>query len=823
MKKSVLLLALLFSISIQITAQWELVNSPLASPDIRNVVQHPDGYLIAVSVENEIYRSDLIQSNWSKIAALDSTVHCIKISPQGIIYIGLNGGYAFSTNGGVNWEVKHLFTSTSAYISDIEFGSPNYIFMTPKSDFGNPGVWVSSNAGESWNKYTNGLPTNLGGFVGIEMDTDGNLYVLSQYQNSVYCSIDSGQSWQFKSTLSGSGNDIEIDSNDSLYVVIDGNYLYKSHDLGTSWNLILNSIISDLYIDNFDNLYISSSYNNFSSIIYSSNGGSTWGNIGHNSYSYNLIVSNNTIYSCTPTGLKKSSNNGSNWNLCFSYGDKIAKVFDLLFVDGTRILAGTDAGLFSSDNFFNSWVPILVDNSVNHIKKDNFGNLYASSKFLYKSIDQGQSWEIPYTPNISNPLNINNVFINDSGYIFTIQNQGDLGSYVPGFKSTDFGLTWNAVWEYGCACTAGGTGYSLAEDLSGTLFVSFSFVKGPPGPISIHSIRKKNPTGNWISVFEGDIAYNIYLYENTIYLATQGDHQRGILKTTDSGNIFFPLNNGLTNRAVKQLILRPEIFIALTAGGIFRSLDKGNFWTAINLSGLNASINSIYLDDNQRLYACTDNGIYVYNGVLPVELVSFTASSGPDNVTLNWSTASELNNHGFEIERSFDKTNWVTIGFREGKGTTLEPQNYSYSDDISEFSSSKLYYRLKQMDFNGNFEYSNIVEVEIVPSNFSLSQNYPNPFSAKDGSASGGNPSTTIQYTISNRQFVTLKVYNLLGEEVATLVNEEQSAGSYKIEFNLESSTKYLSAGSKGPASGVYFYQLKAGNFVETKKMIYLR
>jgi hypothetical protein len=221
-------------------------------------------------------------------------------------------------------------------------------------------------------------------------------------------------------------------------------------------------------------------------------------------------------------------------------------------------------------------------------------------------------------------------------------------------------------------------------------------------------------------------------------------------------------------------------------------------------------------------YGAEDCSIFlgkIRNPVTPVELTSFICTYNNPDVQISWSTATELNNHGFEIERSLDKTNWATIGFREGKGTTSEPQNYTYSDDISEISTSKLYYRLKQIDFNGSFEFSKIVEVEIAPTHFSLEQNYPNPF----------NPSTKIRYTIPTPPssspltkgrnevgFVTLKVFDVLGKEIATLVNEEKPAGNYEIDFNPESSIK-------NPASGVYFYQLRAGDYVETRKMILLK
>jgi hypothetical protein len=187
--------------------------------------------------------------------------------------------------------------------------------------------------------------------------------------------------------------------------------------------------------------------------------------------------------------------------------------------------------------------------------------------------------------------------------------------------------------------------------------------------------------------------------------------------------------------------------------------------------------------------------------IVPVELVSFSAFTAADVVTLNWSTSTELNNHGFEIDRSTDKRNWRTIGFREGKGTTSEPQLYSYSD-ILDIVSSKLYYRLKQIDFNGEFKYSDIVEVEIAPSEFTLSQNFPNPF----------NPTTSIKYQIPELSFVKLKVYDVLGNKVVALVNEEKPAGSYEVEFD---ASKLV--------SGIYFYKLQAGNFVEIKKMVLLR
>jgi len=191
-------------------------------------------------------------------------------------------------------------------------------------------------------------------------------------------------------------------------------------------------------------------------------------------------------------------------------------------------------------------------------------------------------------------------------------------------------------------------------------------------------------------------------------------------------------------------------------------------------------------------------------GALPVELNSFTADFNNSVVKLEWETASEKNNLGFQIERSklnSQHLEWLNIGFVSGNGTTTKPHNYTFTDKNLPAGSYK--YRLKQIDYDGTFEYSDIVQVEVSPpKEFSLNQNYPNPF----------NPTTTIKFTISDLRFTILKVYDVLGREVATLVNEEKPPGSYEVEFD----------GTNLP-SGVYFYRIKTGSFVKTRKMILLR
>ena len=191
---------------------------------------------------------------------------------------------------------------------------------------------------------------------------------------------------------------------------------------------------------------------------------------------------------------------------------------------------------------------------------------------------------------------------------------------------------------------------------------------------------------------------------------------------------------------------------------------------------------------------------------IPVELTSLIANPERNNVNLKWSTATETNNSGFQVERKLKGTNeWTNLSFVSGKGTSTEINNYSYQD--KGLSVGKYIYRLKQVDLDGTFEYSPIVEVDVnAPDEYTLYQNYPNPF----------NPSTTIEYSLPENADVTISIYNALGELVTTLVNRIIEAGYQKVTFNASSLT-----------SGTYIYQIKAVSngrtFVDTKKMLLIK
>ncbi len=237
--------------------------------------------------------------------------------------------------------------------------------------------------------------------------------------------------------------------------------------------------------------------------------------------------------------------------------------------------------------------------------------------------------------------------------------------------------------------------------------------------------------------------------------------------------------------------------------------DTGWKYYSYNIGSLVPAGSNIYIGFREWVLdnAADGNALFLElvnagGPAVPVELTSFSANSNGNNVSLSWTTATEVNNRGFEVQRLMGN-DYTTVGFVEGYGTTTEAKSYSFIDkDIAQGSYS---YRLKQVDFDGAFEYSNIVEVDVVtPAEFALEQNYPNPF----------NPSTKINFSLKVDSKVSMKVFNILGQEVATLINKDYAVGSHSFDFNAANLN-----------SGVYFYQIDAQgidgtNFSSTKKMI---
>ena len=209
-----------------------------------------------------------------------------------------------------------------------------------------------------------------------------------------------------------------------------------------------------------------------------------------------------------------------------------------------------------------------------------------------------------------------------------------------------------------------------------------------------------------------------------------------------------------------------------------------------------------------RYVTSTDPSVYfedVGNISLPVEMTTFTAmvrsTATAEEVFLQWRTAGESNNLGFEVQRSLDGKSFARIGFVPGAGSTNSTHSYSFVDN--EVTVARYYYRLKQLDRDGSFTFSDIKEITVAPpDHYELSQNFPNPF----------NPRTEIIFRVRQEGLVVLKVHDILGREVKTLVNEKMNAGTHRISFD-----------GRDLPSGMYLYTITTGKFHDVKKMVLIK
>jgi hypothetical protein len=242
-----------------------------------------------------------------------------------------------------------------------------------------------------------------------------------------------------------------------------------------------------------------------------------------------------------------------------------------------------------------------------------------------------------------------------------------------------------------------------------------------------------------------------------------------------------------------------QIYSDSITGGYTRMIYAGTY--DVTFSADSHYAKTIYNVPVQNNSATVLNVELEPNFIIPVELVSFTANVSENNVILNWSTATETNNSGFQVQRCTEEKNWFAISFVEGMGNSAKPNEYKLVD--KNLTPGKYGYRLKQIDYDGSFEFSKTIEAEIHPPiEFSLKQNYPNPF----------NPNTTIEFSLPHSSYVDLKIFDALGNEVQTFLNNQFEAGKHIYEFN-----------ASKLSSGIYFYRLAAGEYSQIRKLILLK
>jgi photosystem II stability/assembly factor-like uncharacterized protein len=454
------------------------------------------------------------------------------------------------------------------------------------------------------------------------------------------------------------------------------------------------------------------------------------------------------------------------------------EIFDIAIDGNGNIYAGVLLGTVykSTDNgvtweLKNNGLPPAIGEDL----EINNNQIYlATNVGLYKTTDGGDNWfriaqSIPFT-------DFDIVTVIPNGYIFTSVFNMSTGGV---FRSTNDGATWEPTSFTGFGAI------DIGINSNGVMFFGNHTINW----FGIFRSFDLGMTWEWLTPYIAASALE-YLNDGSVLAGAENGptNDAGIYKTTNNGNNWFNTNtfNDLFNEFSDFVLdTNDDIYVSVigTQQGVYLSTDSGGSWSFKGLS--NVYVNCLSIDSSGYLYAGTHlNGIFRTPGrTTPVELISFAAVVNEKNVILSWITETELNNRGFEVERAtynnLQTGNWEVITFVPGRGTTTERSTYNYTD--KNLSSGSYDYRIKQIDYNGSYTYYDLQEtVEISePFSFALEQNYPNPF----------NPSTTISYSIPSvetrdRVSVQLKVYDVLGNEIATIVNEEKPAGTYEIEFN---------------------------------------
>ena len=531
-------------------------------------------------------------------------------------------------------------------------------------------------------------------------------------------------------------------------------------------------------------------------------------------------------------GFSLSTDGGESWT-----------VSELLpqIIPGADLSSDPVVGVDLSGNFYVYTVSL----------NNNNGN---GELWVFKSTDQGETFNQVYQMTnttafedkewAATDLNPASPFANN---LYCSWTRFDFGTEILLVRSTDEGITWSNPVSVSDESSVQGSFPAVGPN--GELYVvwrhsgQMMFDKSTDGGVTFGTdIIVSNAPNAWFPHMAVDLSggpRNGYIYV-TWNDERNGDDDAFVCYSSDGGDTWStpirvnndPIGNGKIQYwpsvAISELGEISILFYdtrntpnnSFIEAYIARSIDGLNFTNEllssepsptnipngdvrfgdyITIDAYGGNVVTVWTDERA---GGVDMDIYtaVVNPIIPVELTNFTARVSGGNTILEWSTATELNNLGFEIERSLNQRTWITIGFIEGHGTTTEPQNYSFIDDGI---GGIVYYRLKQIDFDGTYEFSFVIAVNSASvTTMDLEQNYPNPF----------NPNTNIKYQIGNEGFVSLEVFNSLGEVVATLISEFKQAGTYQISFN-----------GTNLSSGVYVYILKSGNFIQSKKMILLK
>ncbi len=457
----------------------------------------------------------------------------------------------------------------------------------------------------------------------------------------------------------------------------------------------------------------------------------------------------------------------------------------ICFIDSTKgIAVGSSGAIIKTTDSGNTW-ELKTSGTTRQLNSIVYANntlhVVGASGIYLSSTDEGETWvSKTLTTNNSNTLY---VIKEAEGYLYATGN----GRII---KSTDNGTTWEQI-RYGSTTTPLMRSICFVSKNYGYVVGNGAVIlRTVDGGLTFDSL--KVGTKDFYSV---DFADSL----NGVAVGWSGS----MYKTTDAGQSWEPIEFSTTNNLYNVKFFNSMNGIITGGNGTILVTHSGGLtWEDNSLTEDPTSLLWGVCIVNKNVILIVGNSGKIYKTLtagMPVELVNFAAQIIDGKINLFWQTATEINNHKFVVERCYSSPaeKWEKVGEITGNGTSTTINNYSFIDN--NVKEGNYLYRLKQIDYDGSYQYSNSINVSLInPLEFSLKQNYPNPF----------NPSTTISYSIASASDVNITVYNIIGKAITELVNSRQQAGTYNINFN-----------AKDLSSGIYFAKISAGNFSKTIKM----
>jgi photosystem II stability/assembly factor-like uncharacterized protein len=794
---------LIFLFSSSLFSQWTSLNPrPSGSTTYMGAAPSADKYIVGSNFLSEVIMTTDGGLTWSiNPLPTSSQIRATFFLNENIGWIGGAGSALFkTTDGGLSW--LHVpAIDTVRY--DISFANENTGWGVGFAGF----IMKTSDGGSNWISQSVTSITGTSTMYGVyALDADN--VVVTGNSNYIFRSTNGGETWTQPASpfASTSFREVKFTSATTGFVV--GNYsrIAKTTDGGFTWSAVNSTTTStqlwSLTFNNTGTIGLASGAS--SALLRTTNGGDSWTPVTGFPASLTFYSvrfgSDNVAYLSGSNGYYfKSTDAGATWT-DISYHFTTKALNDVSFADNlTGYIVATGFIAKTTDGGM-SWTeqtsPFAGDINEVVSPSPNFAVAGCDAGWILRTTDGGANWSqiaTGITGTNSDILAID--FINDSlgmavGYNGTTALTADGGAtWKPGGTITG-GNPWDMDMVDDSYAWVAATGERIFRTTDGGMTWEQQLAMGGLGTYGI-SFANRN-----IGVAGGTGG-------NTYYTTNGGDTWTPAV--TKPGNTVWGIH------MMESPVYGTVALTACASGYVFKSTDGGANWTSEPRMTIN-TFDDVYMTDAAHAWFVGSSGAvigYYEPANIPVELKSFTAFASENSVTLIWSTATEVNNSGFEVEKynisESEKAGsdvWTRIAFIEGKGTSSELSAYSYTD--KNLAAGTYSYRLKQIDFDGTYKYYNLTEtVEIgTPGSFELLQNYPNPF----------NPVTRIKYNIPSDAYVTLNVYNSLGEEVASLVNTEQTAGFYETSFN-----------AVNLSSGVYYYKLTAGSFSVTRKMILIK